>query len=316
MTDSLAPERKRVLVVDDDRHLRRILATNLRIAGFDALEAGDSKAALAALDTYVPDIVLLDVTLPLVDGFELCRRIRRHPTCSHVPVMMLTARGETEDQVKGFAAGADDYIVKPFRPQEMLARVNAKIRRVESDSSLQPLTRLPGNVAIAAEVAKRLQRGEPLCVLYLDLDNFKAFNDVYGFVQGDEAIRLTAQVLVDAVRRNDDGGFVGHIGGDDFIAVTNTLERARAIGTEMIATFDREVRSLYSETDLKRGYIESHDRRGALARFPIIAISIALVSTLIRPIGTYQEIGEIAAELKAHAKAQPGSVLVTDKRRA
>jgi diguanylate cyclase (GGDEF)-like protein len=317
VTTGAEPEapRRRVLVVDDDRQLRRILATNLRIAGFDAREASDGRAALAALDEYVPEIVLLDVTLPFFDGYEVCRRIRRHPLCSHVPILMLTARGETSDQVKGFEAGADDYMVKPFSPQEMLARLNAKIRRVESDSSLQPLTRLPGNVAIQAEIAKRLTRAIPLSVLYVDLDNFKAFNDVYGFVQGDEAIRLTASVLGDAVRRNDEAGFVGHIGGDDFIAITTTPERAQAIGNETIAVFDREVRALYTESDLQRGYIEAHDRKGAITRFPVISLSIALVSTVTRAITSYQEIGEVAAELKAYAKSRSGSVLVTDKRR-
>ena len=168
-----------ILVVDDDRNLRTIIRANLEIAGYGVVTANDAAAALAFLAHEIPDLIVLDVVLPGMDGFELCRRIRRHPTCAHVPIMMLTARGETEDAVTGFEAGADDYVAKPFSPREMLARVRAKIRRVAVDSSLNPLTRLPGNLAIENEIRRRFDGHLPWAVVYIDLDNFKAFNDVY-----------------------------------------------------------------------------------------------------------------------------------------
>ncbi len=193
MTAQPAPAaRYTVLVVDDDRNLRTIIRTNLELAGYGVVTANDATAALAMLAKEIPDLIVLDIVLPGMDGFELCRRIRRHPTCAHVPIMMLTGRGETEDAVAGFEAGADDYVTKPFSPQEMLARVRAKIRRVAVDSSLNPLTRLPGNLAIENEIRRRFDGRLPWAVIYIDLDNFKAFNDVYGFVRGDEAIRLLA----------------------------------------------------------------------------------------------------------------------------
>jgi len=306
--------RNSILVVDDDRNLRSIIASNLELAGYSALEAADGNAALAYMDTAVPDLVLLDVMLPVMDGYEVCRRIRKHPTCAHIPIIMLTARGETVDAVMGFEAGADDYIVKPFSPQEMLARVRAKIRRVNVDSSLQPLTRLPGNVAIEAEVQRRFRERIPWGVLYLDLDNFKAFNDVYGFVRGDDAIRLLATTLSNAVRHlGDEGDFVGHIGGDDFIAVTSPAP-AELTAREVIVNFDRDVKELYAFEDLRRGYIETRDRRNVSMRYPIMSVSIAVVTG--GAITTYQQIGEVAAELKKLAKRQPGSVFVTDKRRS
>jgi len=306
--------RNSVLVVDDDRNLRSIIASNLELAGYSAHEVADGVAALAYMDSEVPDLVLLDVVLPAMDGYEVCRRIRKHPTCAHIPIIMLTARGETEDAVMGFEAGADDYIVKPFSPQEMLARVRAKIRRVNVHSSLQPLTRLPGNVAIEAEVQRRFHDHIPWGVLYLDLDNFKAFNDVYGFVRGDDAIRLLATTLSNAVRHlGEDGDFVGHIGGDDFIAVTSP-PLAERIAQEVIDNFDRDIKELYAFEDLRRGYIETRDRRNVSMRSPIMSVSIAIVAGGATT--TYQQIGEVAAELKKLAKRQPGSVFVTDKRRS
>jgi diguanylate cyclase (GGDEF)-like protein len=306
---------KRILVVDDDRNLRKIIQTNLELAGYDVSTVPNGEEALKLLDSMQPDLVVLDVMMPLLDGYEVARRIRRHPSNTHVPIIMLTAKSEVEDKIAGFDAGADDYITKPFGPQELLARVRAKIRRVEVDSSLSPLTRLPGNLAIEAELRRRIDAKEPFAVLYLDLDNFKAFNDVYGFTHGDEAIQLVASTAVDVVRRRGTPqDFVGHIGGDDFIIVT-LPERAEEIAREIIDTFDRDIRKLYTPQDLRQGFIETRDRRGTLNRFPIMSLSIAIISNAQRPLENYAQIGEAAAELKRYAKSIGGSVYVKDKRR-
>ena len=304
-----------ILVVDDDRNLRKIIATNLELAGFEITAAPNGTDALRLLDTMQPDLVVLDVMLPGIDGFEVARRIREHPANSHVPIIMLTAKGELEDKLAGFDSGADDYITKPFGPQELLARVRANITRLEMDASLSPLTKLPGNLAIEAELRRRIDDAQPFAVLYLDLDNFKAFNDVYGFTHGDEAIRLVAKTTVDVVRRRGTTkDFVGHIGGDDYIVVT-LPDRAEEIAREIITEFDRSIRELYQPKDLRQGFIETHDRRGALNRYSIMSLSIAIVSSLQRPLTNYAQIGETAAELKRYAKSIGGSVFVKDKRR-
>jgi diguanylate cyclase (GGDEF)-like protein len=308
----------RVLVVDDDRNLRKIIGTNLELAGFAVETAADGREALQKIEVVLPDIVLLDLMMPHMDGYEVARSIRGHqnPTISNVPIIILTAKSETEDKLRGFEAGADDYITKPFGPQELLARVRAKIRRVEVDSSLSPLTRLPGNLAIEMELRRRLEAEEPFAVLYLDLDNFKAFNDVYGFTHGDEAIQMLARITVDVVRRRGTPiDFVGHIGGDDFIVVTDTA-RADEMAQEVITEFDRDIRSLYSAKDLRAGYIETRDRRGTLNRFPVMTLSIAVVGNDHRQLTKYAQVGEAAAELKRYAKSIAGSVFVKDKRRS
>ena len=307
----------RVLVVDDDRNLRKIISTNLELAGFHVEAAADGPAALNIIEGAQPDVVLLDLMMPHMDGYEVARRIRAHPNplVSNVPIIILTAKSETEDKLRGFEAGADDYITKPFGPQELLARVRAKIRRVEADSSLSPLTRLPGNLAIEMELRRRLDAHEPFAVLYLDLDYFKAFNDVYGFTHGDEAIQLLARITVDTVhRRGSDQDFVGHIGGDDFIVAT-LPDRAEEIAQGIIDDFDAGIRALYSPKDLRAGYIETRDRRGTLNRFPIMTLSIAIVANDRGQLTEYAQVGEAAAELKRYAKSISGSSYVKDKRR-
>ena len=307
-----------VLVVDDDRNLRKVIAANLAMERFDVATAASGSEALQTMLERQIDLVLLDVMMPHMDGYEVARRIRAHanPLISHVPIIMVTARGETDDKLRGFAAGADDYITKPFGTQELIARVRAKIRRIETDASLSPLTRLPANLAIEAELRKRLASGEKFAILYLDLDSFKAFNDVYGFTHGDDAIKLVANAAVDVVRRRGtDTDFVGHIGGDDFIVAT-APDRAEEIAQNIIDVFDAEIRGLYSSKDLRQGYIETRDRRGTLNRFPIMSISIAIVSNERRPFDDYNQIGEAAAELKRYAKSISTSVFVKEKRRS
>ena len=310
-----AGDGKAIMVIDDDKNLRKIIATNLELAGYDVVAAANGVAALELLQNYCPDLVLLDVMMPQMDGYEVCKRIRAMPSCSQVPVIMLTAKGETDDKVRGLEAGADDYITKPFGPPELLARVKAKIRRVAIDSSLQPLTRLPGNISIEDEIKRRIASGKLFAALYIDLDNFKAFNDVYGFTHGDEAIKLLAACVLEAARRHGSDNFVGHIGGDDLIAIT-TPDHSETIADDIIKNFDARIGALYNERDLKQGYIETRDRRGALNRYPVMSLSIAIVANDTRIIDTHHIVGEVAADLKRYAKSIPGSVFVKNKRKA
>jgi PleD family two-component response regulator len=314
-TGSANGHRPVVLVVDDDKILRRIIGTNLQLGGFDVLSAPDGPTALALLDDHLPDVVVLDVVMPLMDGYATLGRIRRHATASHVPVIVLTGNGhDDEGPVKILEAGADDFIAKPFSPQEMLARVRAKVRRANVDSSLQPLTRLPGNIAIEHEVRRRFEAREPWAVIYADLDNFKAFNDHYGFVRGDDAIRLVASTMSDTIKRiGSESDFLGHIGGDDLIVVTHPA-RAEQLANAVADAFDRDVLALYDPADRNRGWIAAKDRRGNPVRFPLMSLSMAIVTASPR-ITSYQNIGEVAAELKSFAKRQPGSFVATDKRR-
>jgi PleD family two-component response regulator len=315
LADGTDAHRPTVLVVDDDKVLREIIGTNLELGGFDVLCAPDGPTALALLDDRLPDVVLLDVVMPMMDGYATLGRIRRHATASHVPVIVLTtgSGADTTEPVKSLDAGADDFIAKPFSPQEMLARVRAKVRRANVDSSLQPLTRLPGNIAIEHEVRRRFEAREPWAVIYADLDNFKAFNDHYGFVRGDDAIRLVSTTMSDTIKAlGNERDFLGHIGGDDFIIVTDP-SRAETLARAVATAFDRDVLGLYDAVDRAKGWIAAKDRRGNNTRFPLMSLSLAIVTASTR-ITSYQSIGEVAAELKSYAKRQTGSFVAMDKR--
>ncbi len=309
---------REVLLVDDDPELRKIIASNLEHAGFSVHTASDGVEALAALSEQPTDIVILDVMMPKIDGIEATRRIRANTDAriKLTPIILLTARSEEADRIAGLEAGADDYVTKPFSNLELIARVRAQLRRVDSDAALSPTTRLPGNLFIEQELRRRIDSNDPFAVLYIDADHFKAYNDVYGFGHGDTIIRFIAHTIVDAIRTQ--GGpedFVGHIGGDDFVAITQD-EHVDAVATAILEAFDRGIRKYYNERDARTGYIETRDRRGSLDRFPIMTLSIAALSNKVRPLTDYGQIGEIAAELKSKAKAIPGSSFVKDRRLA
>ena len=219
--------RELVLVADDDEDIVRFVEVNLRLEGFEVVTAGDGKEALEQARAIIPDLVLLDIMMPEMDGFQVCQTLRATTRTKHIPVIMLTARSLSADKVVGLTSGADDYIIKPFDPIELVARVKSALRRVREMRAVNPLTQLPGNVQVQDEVAKRVATGAPFALMYVDLDNFKAFNDHYGFLRGDEAIKTLAATVEDALRSNG-GGFVGHVGGDDFVSLVDPSASSNA----------------------------------------------------------------------------------------
>ncbi|MCX5695030.1 MAG: GGDEF domain-containing protein [Candidatus Omnitrophica bacterium] len=185
----------------------------------------------------------------------------------------------------------------------------------ERAENANPLTKLPGNIVIQEEVEKRIKKQQKFVVIYCDLDNFKAFNDKYGIAKGDEAIKLTAEVFKESAKnKGNPDDFIGHEGGDDFILLA-TPDKAQGIADYITAEFDKRVRSLYSQEDLAQGHIISHARDGSIKKFPIMTISLAGVSNEDRPISSYGEVTNIAAEVKKKAKAIESSVFVMDKRK-
>src|SRR5437016_6274843 len=188
-----------ILVVDDDPDIARFVEVNLRSAGYDVAVAADGEEALEKAGELRPDLVLLDVMMPRIDGFEVAQRLRRNPQTSNTSIIMLTAKALSTDKVLGLTAGADDYIIKPFDPIELLARVKGTLRRAKEMRNLSPLTGLPGNIRIQEEIERQVREAHPFAVLYCDLDNFKAYNDQKGFVRGDRLIQAVARIIQDAV---------------------------------------------------------------------------------------------------------------------
>jgi diguanylate cyclase (GGDEF)-like protein len=311
-----AATRHHILVVEDDAFLARLLEVELASTGYDVRVARDGVEALEAAFERCPDLVLADVMMPNMDGFELVRRLRGDPRTEAASIILVTARGLRADKLTGLAAGADDYVVKPFDNEELLMRVAGVLRRAAYMRSQSPLTGLPGNARIEDEIEARVHLGEAFAVLYLDLDNFKAYSDRYGFVRGDEALRATGLLIRDAAKAAAGvATFVGHIGGDDFVVVCEP-DRAEAVAREVIARFDALAPTLYDEEDRRRGGIEAEDRQGKVRAFPVLSISIGIATTDARAFAHRAEAVGIATELKNFAKRQAGSSFAVDRRRA
>jgi len=305
----------RILIAEDEFSLRLVLRTILEREGFIVIEATNGAEALRLAREQMPDLALLDVMMPDVDGYEVCRQLRASFDTRHIPVVMLTARTEHSDKVRGLEGGANDYVTKPWDNRELILRIRNVLDWSAQQRAASPLTGLPGNHSINEEIHRRLASGQPLSLLQLDVDHFKAFNDYYGYARGDQAIQMLARILIEATQRH--GGpdsFVGHIGGDDFVVLT-WPECAEPLAEAILDWFRTASCELYDTEDRERGYVEVLNRRHVVERFPLMSLTIALVSTDRVPVTHLAELIDIAQELKAHGKGIPGSVLVGERRR-
>jgi PleD family two-component response regulator len=307
--------KKKVLIVDDEADVRDVLKIVLEAEDYETMEASNGEEAIEKVSRRPPDLIILDFMMPKMNGPEVCRALKKDLLLRHIPIIMLTGRGELPDKVKGIDAGADDYIVKPFEPTELIARVKMIMRRAEIDLDANPLTRLPGNVSIQNEIENRIQENKLFAVCYIDLDKFKVFNDRYGFERGDRAIQETARVLIKGVQaRGNKDDFIGHIGGDDFVIVT-TPDTVDTLCPYIIKEFEKIVPSLYDEEDRNLGYILGKDRKGNPLQTSLLTISIGVVTNELRKISHMAEVAQIGAELKEYAKTIEGSVYVKERRK-
>jgi DNA-binding response OmpR family regulator len=305
---------KRILIADDEPTVRQLLELVLRSHGYDVLNAQNGDQLVRTAQEVVPDLLLVDLMMPHMDGYEAIRQLRNDTRTAHLPMLILTAKSTPDDVVTGFETGADDYITKPFNIPELLARIKAQLTRAARKPVLNPLTGLSGNILLTEELKYRLKSGAYFALLYIDIDNFKAFNDTYGPARGDRVIRLLAEVLVEAVQDRGAGGdFIGHIGGDDF-AILTVPDVIAPLCERIIALFDERVRGLYDSSDLVRGYLLGTDRQGVPRRFPITSLSIGVVTNRHRTFADHEEISRVAAEMKQFAKQTPGSSFAVDVR--
>ena len=308
----------RVLIVDDDQDIRAFVEVALSLGGFETLEAADGEEALRQAVAHSPDVIVLDVMMPRMDGFTALRHIRADGRISHLPVILLTAKAQTQDKLVGFEAGADDYLTKPFDPNELVARVQASLRRAAAMRAIQPLTGLPGNTAIDTELERRVADGESFALMHADLNNFKAFNDHYGYARGDDVLAAFADVLVGAAREIGGGEtFVGHVGGDDFVVVTDP-QLFEPLARAMCQRFDRVVPRLYDDVDRAAGGILVRDRQGDEQFYPLVAVSIGVSVSEDGAVDRPEQAITVANEMKQFAKRQVrdgGSNYEVDRRR-
>jgi diguanylate cyclase (GGDEF)-like protein len=305
----------RILVIDDDPLIRHIVASCLAQNSYEIVEAGSGAEGLAQAKAARPDLVLLDIMMPDVDGYAVCSRLRENAMTANVPVIMLTALGEIGEKIHGMQMGADDYVTKPFDPRELRSRVEAHLRRSARDLGSSPLTKLPGNPLIEQTLRARLAAKVPLAVLYIDLSYFKPYNDRYGWLKGDEVIKVLGKIILETVVAcGGEGDFVGHVGGDDFVVITRP-SHAEPIAQEVIRRFEAAIPRYYTAEDLERGYLEVVDRQGHPLHAPITSVAISIVSNDRRELEHPSQVADVAADLKRRVKALGGSQYVFDRRR-
>jgi GGDEF domain-containing protein len=257
--------------------------------------------------------VILEVDWDHARIAALTQTLKQDAFTGIVPVVVLLPKSDPSLAADMLAAGADEVVSENLPEREYLLRLDQVVRRADRDVSVHPTTRLPGTNHIARDMQKRLEAGEFFAVCYADLDHFKEFNDRYGYAYGDGVIRLLSKILRDMVRGLAPGGFVGHIGGDDFI-MNLPLEYLERTCDEIIRLFDELIPYQYTEEDRRAGYFLGKDRRGNIHRIPLMALSIGVVTNQFQMFEHTGQISELAAEMKTYAKSLPGSKYVVDRR--
>lgn len=306
-------KREKILTVDDNSDILDVL--NLTLSShYDVVQAVNGKEGLDKVRQVMPDLIITDYMMPVMNGRELAETLKKDILLQHIPVIMLTGKGEIKDRVEGIESGVDDYLVKPFDPDELLARIKMILRRTERSLDANPLTHLPGNTSIIEELQKNISLNNPFAVGYADLDKFKAYNDYYGFEKGDEVIRTLARIIIEAVRTiAGQSGFIGHIGGDDFVFIADD-SLIDQVSQRIVEEFEKKTPSFYTQEDYQTGQIISKDRQGNEKNFGLLSVSIGIVSNAAQTIKHVAQVAEIGAELKKYAKSLEGSNFVRDKR--
>lgn len=284
---------KKLVIAEDDDAVAHLVAASLGDAGFLCLRARDGEEALNLVRSELPDTLVLDVMMPKVDGIEVCKRLKADVLLSRVPILMLTSLAGVDDRVAGFEAGADDYLPKPFDLRELAARVNALIRQSRRERYRNPTTNLPGSEAVEDHVEQQLAARKRFALLYIDIENFRAYADVYGYRKADEVVACIGSLILQQARAlSEEPPFVGHIGGDDFIVISDA-DLAPTLTENINKGFNGAVKDFYSEEDQENGYIlvdtAPEPRR---ANF-----MLASIATLVAEPGQFKSTEDLASDI-------------------
>lgn len=307
---------EKVLIVEDEQNLAELASIKLSNAGYRVLTAVDGEEAMSKIMSSKPDLVLLDLTLPVKDGFEVCFELRRSMETRDIPVIMLLSKGQDPEQVKSMGLRVDDFLLKPFSPRDVLVKVNTIMARSRYLREANPLTGWPGKQQVQDRVARLLAEGQGFDVIFLDLNNFRIYNQVYGFAKGNEVIKFVAGVVRESLAELVEVDYyLGHAGGDDFMALLPP-QKGEQVAEQIIKCFEEGIKNLYSPEDRERGGIVAQNRQGLAKQWPILTISVALVANEQRQFTDPLEVDAVGHELIRYAKSMPGSNYVWDRRHA
>ena len=303
-----------VYIIDDQKEL----IENLKIAFKDDKEYKFKTVGTDNLEEAlrnIPSLIIIDEDTAKIDILELCNKIRADEDNSITPIIVITSNKERTHRIDVLKTHVEYFIKKPIDEEYLYYTIKNITSLMYINRRVSPLTGLPGNVQIQAEMKKRLLNKEVFAIMYFDLDNFKAYNDVYGFANGDEIIKFTAKVILKHVHNIENSdNFVGHIGGDDFVAIIGETDYDK-VCQDIIAEFDSEAVEYYNEEDVERGYVEVTNRKGIIEQFPLTSISIGVVEVDNKTFRSTLEIGEVGAQVKHRAKTIMGSTYVINRRK-
>lgn len=307
---------KSIVIIDDTKEVYE-LATKL----FEnepqyefTLSTSQKEAINKALEDF-PNLIIINADELEKNVFKICEYIRKNPENSITPVIVTGSSKDVEYRVELLKKVIEYYIPKPLHEVYFYYTIKNLSRLIEANRCISNLTGLPGNLQIEIELKRRVSGRKLFAVLYVDLDNFKAYNDKYGFMNGDEVIKYTANIMRDAIQKyRAKGDFLGHIGGDDFVAVVS-YEDAKKIGKEIIKQFDKNIASFYSEEDVKNGYIKILNRKGKMEKYPLMTLTVAMISNKFKKYDSVLELGEDGASVKKKAKSIEGSTFLENRRK-
>ena len=302
----------KILLADDNAAIRHLVSEILTDAGFNVVTAEDGQDALDKIYKENPDLLILDYEMPRKNGFEVVQDVRSHAGYLQTPIIIFTAVTDKETKMQGLGLDIDDYLTKPADADEVVARVKLLLKRNKQKMDSNPLTKLPGNPSIQARIEQEIKSGRKFAVLYCDLNNFKAFNDKYGFGEGDKVLLATANILVRSAQQ-DPTSFVGNIGGDDFIIVCG-LEHAENMAQQIVTEVTEIAPTFYNEDDKNQGYMVSVNRRGETEKFNFLSIGIGIVHNSLKDLTSFAQVSNIGSELKCLAKKHESSYYAIDRR--
>ncbi len=306
----------RILLVDDDRDLADLLKTKLMAEGHDVVTTQTGEGAFELAKQVKPDIALLDIMLPGVTGYQICRRIRKDPELYPIGVIMLTALGEEPEVIHGLEQGADDYIVKPFKLEKLVEKLGFLAGLLESLRGRNAVTNLPGTDAIKREVNHRLARGTKIALCYIDMVNFKPYCAAKGREGQRRSLEFMSKLLSGLMRSiGVYEGFLAHMGGEHFVVLMNHEDCDRFCAA-LVESFDQRVKELYSAEEASQSFVRATDRKGREGKYPLMALSVGVVHNLNREFKNAKKMFEVLAQVRQMAQPDGKSTIFVDRRRS
>lgn len=308
---------KEIVVIDDTQEVytltKKILIREKE--EYDITPSGSSKEEINKALKEIPSLIVINGDGMKNDLLKTLEYIRKNPENRITPIIVTATDINKDLRIEVLKRVVEYYIPKPLNKTFFYYTIKNLSRLIDANRCISNLTGLPGNAQIEIELKRRVSSKKLFAVLYCDLDNFKAYNDKYGFMNGDEIIKFTANCLKEAIQvYGEKGDFLGHIGGDDFVAVVG-YENARKIGKEMIRRFEDGIEYFYSDEDCQNGYIKIPNRKGKMEKYPLMTLTVAMISNKYKKYSSVLELGEDGAQVKKKAKTILGSTFLENRRR-